>query len=43
MGLLTFSLNVTLDGCVDHHEGIADCEPRRHNRDALPAHARLTL
>ena len=26
MGLLTFSLNVTLDGCVDHHKGIADDE-----------------
>jgi dihydrofolate reductase len=26
MGLLTFSLNVTLDGCVDHLEGIADDE-----------------
>jgi dihydrofolate reductase len=26
MGLLTFSLNVTLDGCVDHQEGIADDE-----------------
>ena len=26
MGLLTFSLNVTLDGCVDHEEGIADEE-----------------
>src|SRR6516164_8537051 len=26
MGLLTFSLNVTLDGCVDHQEGIADAE-----------------
>jgi hypothetical protein len=24
MGLLTFSINVTLDGCVDHEEGIAD-------------------
>ena len=23
MGLLTFSINVTLDGCVDHQEGIA--------------------
>jgi dihydrofolate reductase len=22
MGLLTFSLNVTLDGCVDHREGV---------------------
>ena len=26
MGRLTFSLNVTLDGCVDHQEGIADDE-----------------
>lgn len=26
MGLLTFSLNITLDGCVDHQEGIADEE-----------------
>jgi dihydrofolate reductase len=26
MGLLTFSLNLTLDGCVDHREGIADNE-----------------
>ncbi len=26
MGRLTFSLNVTLDGCVDHREAIADDE-----------------
>ncbi len=26
MGLLTFSINVTLDGCVDHQEGVADGE-----------------
>ena len=26
MGLLTFSLNLTLAGCVDHREGIADDE-----------------
>jgi dihydrofolate reductase len=26
MGLLTFSINVTLDGCVHHREGIADDE-----------------
>lgn len=26
MGILTFSLNLTLDGCVDHEEGIADDE-----------------
>ncbi|BBM00121.1 dihydrofolate reductase family protein [Microbulbifer sp. GL-2] len=26
MGFLIFSINVTLDGCVDHQEGIADDE-----------------
>ena len=26
MGILTFSMNLTLDGCVDHREGIADEE-----------------
>lgn len=26
MGRLTFSINVTLDGCVDHQEGIVDDE-----------------
>jgi dihydrofolate reductase len=26
MGLLTFTINVTLDGCVDHREGIVDDE-----------------
>lgn len=26
MGLLTFSLNLTLDGCVDHQEGVVDDE-----------------
>ncbi len=26
MGLLTFGLNVTLDGCIDHTQGIADEE-----------------
>lgn len=26
MGLLTFSINLTVDGCVDHEEGIADDE-----------------
>jgi dihydrofolate reductase len=26
MGRLTFSINLTLDGCVDHREGIADDE-----------------
>lgn len=26
MGLLTFTINLTLDGCIDHREGIADDE-----------------
>ncbi|MBE0644133.1 MAG: DUF2384 domain-containing protein [Bacteroidetes bacterium] len=26
MGLLTFSINISLDGCVDHTEGIVDDE-----------------
>ncbi len=26
MGILTFCLNLTLDGCIDHQEGIADEE-----------------
>jgi dihydrofolate reductase len=29
MGLLTFALNVTLDGCCDHRVGIADDEMHR--------------
>ncbi len=28
MGLLTFSINITLDGCIDHQEGIVDDETR---------------
>ena len=30
MGLLTFALNVTLDGCYDHREAIADDELHRY-------------
>ena len=30
MGLLTFALNVTLNGCCDHREGIADAELHRY-------------
>src|SRR5688572_28036110 len=26
MGLITFGLNVTLDGCIDHSKGLADDE-----------------
>jgi dihydrofolate reductase len=30
MGSLTFALNVTLDGCCDHREGVADDEMHRY-------------
>ncbi len=32
---LRFSINVTLDGCVDHRVGIADEELHRHARESL--------
>ena len=35
MGLLTFSINVTLDGCIDHREGIADEETHAYFTDLL--------
>lgn len=35
MGLLTFSINVTLDGCVDHREGVADDETHAYFTDLL--------
>jgi dihydrofolate reductase len=30
MGILAFSINVTIDGCIDHQEGIADDETHAH-------------
>jgi dihydrofolate reductase len=30
MWLLTFAINVTLDGCCDHREGVANDEMLRH-------------
>ncbi|MFX4272256.1 dihydrofolate reductase family protein [Propionibacteriaceae bacterium Y1685] len=30
MGLLTFSINVTVDGCIDHEEGVVDDETLAH-------------
>jgi dihydrofolate reductase len=30
MGLLTFALNATLDGCIDHRAGVADDEMHRY-------------
>ena len=40
MGLLTFSINVTLDGCLDHREGIAGHGPTLH-QSGLPSTRRL--
>lgn len=37
MGILTFSYNVTLDGCVDHEAGIADDETHAFFTDLLDA------
>ena len=35
MGLLTFSINLTLDGCIDHREGIADDETHAFFTDLM--------
>lgn len=32
---LRYSINVTIDGCVDHREGIADEELHQHAKEAL--------
>lgn len=37
MGLLTFSLNTTLDGCIDHREGIPDDETHAFFTDLMNA------
>jgi len=36
MGLLTFGINVTLNGCVDHQEGMVD--DKSHALDRCFAH-----
>ena len=41
MGLLTFSINVTLDGCVDHREGIADDETHAHYTRLMDEHGAM--
>ena len=41
MGLLTFSINVTLDGCVDHQEGIADDETHAFFNRLLDEHGAM--
>ncbi|GAA1159635.1 dihydrofolate reductase family protein [Ornithinicoccus hortensis] len=38
MGVLTFSYNITLDGCVDHAEGIADDETHALFTDLMHEH-----
>ncbi len=35
MGILTFSINITLDGCVDHAEGVADDETHAFFTDLM--------
>lgn len=37
MGLLSFGLNVTLDGCIDHRAGIADDELHDHFTQLMDA------
>ncbi len=41
MGILTFCLNVTLDGCVDHQEGIADDETHAFFTHLLDEHGAM--
>ncbi|MGH3654000.1 dihydrofolate reductase family protein [Glutamicibacter sp.] len=41
MGQLTFSINVTLDGCVDHREGIADDELHDYFTRLMNAHGAM--
>lgn len=41
MGHLTFSLNLTLDGCVDHQEGIADDETHAFFTQLMDAHGAM--
>lgn len=41
MGILTFSINLTLDGCVDHEEGIADDETHAHFTRLMDLHGAM--
>lgn len=41
MGRLTFSLNLTLDGCIDHQEGIADDETHAFFTRLMDEHGAL--
>ena len=35
MRALRYAINITLDGCVDHREGIADDDTHRHARENI--------
>jgi dihydrofolate reductase len=41
MSRLTFSLNLTLDGCVDHNEGLADDETHAFFTALMDAHGAM--
>jgi len=41
MGLLTFSINLTLDGCIDHREGIADDETHAFFTNLMDQHGAM--
>ncbi len=41
MGLLTFSINVTLDGCVDHREGVVDEETQAFFTGLMDRHGAM--
>jgi dihydrofolate reductase len=41
MGRLTFSINLTLDGCLDHREGIADDETHAFFTDLMDTYGAM--
>lgn len=41
MGLLVFAINLTLDGCIDHREGIADDETHAYFTRLMDAHGAM--
>jgi dihydrofolate reductase len=41
MGRLTFSINLTLDGCLDHREGIADDETHAFFTDLMDGYGAM--
>ena len=41
MGSLTFSINVTVDGCIDHREGVADEETHAYFTRLMEGHGAM--